>query len=1476
MGTASEFLLDDAVYENVRDGWNQKLNSSSLKLSGLVPFVELYAVFRTNDVIFSNPTMFSEVANRAVDVKFQYTRAGSRDTAMEFQKRFDIPTQAKIVSVASTAQAQTEEDTIYGSSYRGAAGINDLSVTRGASGPMNIKYSLNMTMPNPEVINDMYEYSKLMILNSSFLLVYGWNPFGFEDHVQTMPPRLVQEPTSAYGGPNIVELNASNGGFYKSSLVNLNRFNFSLDNVGHLGGKLDFLTLAGNFLVTTRANAIGAQCKKMLNGYSGMLFTAGAPSDESTAGRGESAQQEADNWIKLGEDWLEESLAYKNAWEKDMERRLAAGKEYGFGSGNLLRKKSAFQIAGPGGVKNLDSQTKWYGTTKSGDYYMSRAGRDNDLFDTEVGLEVRVNPYGTGTGYYEGNKEEINRFKRFSGVDIFQGSTVPNKYTREADPLLFTHGVFEDTLTEEEKHYLWRPEMIDWNKLGMGFFHEGDKQKRFRGAKIPKRIRIPQRVPSYSQMEDQIRIAREHPERLAHGFYGDVADIVARKAEYDAYRNVWETGPDHEELAASHNYVSDLITESDGTVVQGWKPGPEATEDDKVDYEKRWMIWIEEVIADLTLQTPRQGTIIAGPTQYSFENLKPIPYLEWLIAYYKKEKTTVLGFMNIDSEKGIPWSQPDQLPDEAFEKYGKNREDITTLDTMPSYGRDLMHNIWDEFMEPDNPNRRTFFPVDPDAPSTPSIRNLLGKRYAPPTPGGASAPTQFLDEETVKIMSNSCAISTMLVDVAPPEEESEQDDDRFWGLYFDRFLKAFETQSAEDLRIEAEGEEAEILAIARGVVPPGEVAIDENMNDVLLGLSRFEHTIGGSEENVTGDERLAGREISFITHSKPVYYFLGAVLESFRRALNDKIKFMYDDIPLEGAISPGGFPIPIPKVNSDVIKGTQKEVDELRQKKQEWEDGYLKIDDRYFGAKNSYNKNDFEKYDGEKTKPRASELEAAGYRYPYEDEVRWDKDELKESYMHDGVEWAGALLKPWKNNHDWGPLVHWDLWGKAITTEESERQSALREIEIENRVAMGNVMADNTKEVLSTIMCKNVFELPVEISVVRKILSEGNAPLHNVINKLLKACDATTKTVRLSTRPYAADETYLEIFVANLRVDGATTQVFEDLDIHSFLQSNQVREDVMRLGITTEQVNIAKGVAKATPAEFAAARQGIMGAFFSAKAVVCEFGSERSLVESFNLSSKVDPLAFASFRLPDVIGGQSIDIAEVVRSNIKDASMGFMNDIRGILEKGMFSGKEQLRDLNIIGATTVGSSREVVNTRALKAFLLAENAAATKIQTTFLTNLMAANQELNTKIIALQNEAITSSGDPNNPQNNSFYGGVLSTYLRSISLTIHGVVGLSMFNVVYIKGLMRGIEGLYLITTINESITPASFSTSLECKLIQYKDKNPDSNPLAGDLNITLEDAAKAAKGTGRTDFDVLFDQTEETLKNAEGGVEVE
>ena len=44
---------------------------------------------------------------------------------------------------------------------------------------------------------------------------------------------------------------------------------------------------------------------------------------------------------------------------------------------------------------------------------------------------------------------------------------------------------------------------------------------------------------------------------------------------------------------------------------------------------------------------------------------------------------------------------------------------------------------------------------------------------------------------------------------------------------------------------------------------------------------------------------------------------------------------------------------------------------------------------------------------------------------------------------------------------------------------------------------------------------------------------------------------------------------------------------------------------------------------------------------------------------------------------------------------------------------------------------------------------------------------------------------------------------------------------------------MRGIEGLYIISNVSESVTVGSFTTTLECRLIEYTNNDQQTNPLA-------------------------------------------
>ena len=1400
--SASDFLLDDMVYADVRNGWNHKIHSSTQKLSGLVPFVELFAVFKNDDVIFSDHGLggprFSDIAQRAIDVKFQYTAghkvredgsvyATQNDSSNEFAERFDISPESKIVPIASTAKSQSEDDSVGGSSYRGHAGVNDLAVSRGASGPMNIKYEMNMTLPNPELINEMYEYSKLMILNSTFLLNYGWHPHDFD--YPNGPTPLPQITSGTRADQNVIELNSSNGGFYKSALVNLYRFNFGLDNVGHLTGKMTFLTLAGNFLVSTRAEAISAETRKMLNGYSGMLFSAQA---SDLAEEGALADKSADRYIEMGTDYLAEAQVYANEWEKSIERRRRA----------------------------------WQGGKKH-----SVDGPD-DFRMSERTLE----PAGP----------ELSRKAQFTGESTIENVNVPKGFKSNPDALAY-----------ELKDWPNKGEMIN---LGIGDSTISHTQAAIKGWPLD----------NPANADGEFRLPGDaHP----------VFQLINPQPTPDTYYNIPKDIRD--KFLVEWNQLIDNDPRGEETNESLMEFSRSGSEDILVTTEQldsARALWLQERSEAYIAMNPEK----IGNTPLVYYDgrggrprrmMKTIPYASWLIERYTREKTEVLGFMDIDN--GIPWAMPKQLEKAGvLEDYEEN---ITTLDTMPAYGKDLMNNIWDEFAKVGNPNRAFFYPVQPDNPGGdyPVNINNLGMRWVTST----SRPEMnyFLDPETVKVMKSSCAISTMLLEVAPEEEDPEEEG--FWEDAGEVIDDAFEFLSGafDAANPFADGEtlgefvDDALLddALMQEIEDATGNGIDDTLNDALKQMSIYEVSTAGLDGEV-GTEDDIETPLRFTTHSKPVYYFLGSVLEALRRSMGNVIKFVYSDIPLEGDINPGGFSIPVPKANKDAVETARKTIESIKEEMIEWQKQISKAQSMPPGDKDDAQPKKAESNKRRKLNGELPKNATAGELDPITGKNKWG------IRVPDGTK---KLTETTKLDYGSVGAMEPDRRGEPMSNNEIRFEEEARRAMMTSEIERANIMLKRSESVLDPLQCKNVFELPIDISKARKILNEANAPLHSLINKLLKACDQTTKVIKLSTRPYASDETYLEIFVANIRVDGVVSEVFSGLDINSFLMGNDsdIRTNPGKYGLTDDQLKIARatGGQDYSTSDIAAARTQALSGYFSEKAIVCEFGSERSLVESFSLSSKVDPNAFSTFRLPDIVGGQSIDIAAVVRGQLNNTSMGFINDMKGILEKGMYSGKQQLRDLQIIS----GSGDEIkVNKGNLESFLAANTVEATKIQTSFLTNLMAANQDFNTKVMSLQNEGITGSGGrQNTPSNNAFYGGVLSSYLRTISLTIHGTVGLGMFNVVYIKGLMRGIEGLYLITSVNEAITPGSFTTALECKLIQYKDTS-QNNPLAANLNITLEEAANTTKSTfsepnknyglDKDMYEALFDQTEATLED--------
>ena len=64
---------------------------------------------------------------------------------------------------------------------------------------------------------------------------------------------------------------------------------------------------------------------------------------------------------------------------------------------------------------------------------------------------------------------------------------------------------------------------------------------------------------------------------------------------------------------------------------------------------------------------------------------------------------------------------------------------------------------------------------------------------------------------------------------------------------------------------------------------------------------------------------------------------------------------------------------------------------------------------------------------------------------------------------------------------------------------------------------------------------------------------------------------------------------------------------------------------------------------------------------------------------------------------------------------------------------------------------------------------------------------------------------------------------LLAFYMRGVTLTIHGTTNIRPFNLINVTGVLPDLEGIYVVTNITEKITPTTFQTILEGKLLKRK-----------------------------------------------------
>lgn len=347
------------------------------------------------------------------------------------------------------------------------------------------------------------------------------------------------------------------------------------------------------------------------------------------------------------------------------------------------------------------------------------------------------------------------------------------------------------------------------------------------------------------------------------------------------------------------------------------------------------------------------------------------------------------------------------------------------------------------------------------------------------------------------------------------------------------------------------------------------------------------------------------------------------------------------------------------------------------------------------------------------------------------------------------------------------------------------------------------------------------FDVPVSIDVVDSYFNDhGSINIFNLIKKIITAASVTLPNFTLDTRVRTFSPDVIEVFVSSKTKDG------QKQEISTAAKLNLTTNDTKRISDLEEKI------------------------------FVFNYGEDNSLIESANVNSKIDPSAWASFRMPSFTGRLGVNLANYIFGKKPDGMNtkprvklpNYIVELLSITKNsGIKSGADVISILDGVIPFTAGTndfySPQQISFIRTNAKLLRENESS--IEGVLTLNKYLNNQQDND----LEKQANTflgsiATGDRQfynemvvdffNTGGGSVVGALMSNYLLKIDVTIHGTVGISPLDAFYINNFIEGMKGVYLVSNIEESISPGSFSTSLNLVYADSLAEPPNDEEYAG------------------------------------------
>ena len=204
-----------------------------------------------------------------------------------------------------------------------------------------------------------------------------------------------------------------------------------------------------------------------------------------------------------------------------------------------------------------------------------------------------------------------------------------------------------------------------------------------------------------------------------------------------------------------------------------------------------------------------------------------------------------------------------------------------------------------------------------------------------------------------------------------------------------------------------------------------------------------------------------------------------------------------------------------------------------------------------------------------------------------------------------------------------------------------------------------------------------------------------------------------------------------------------------------------------------------------------------------------DYKAQDSLIENIDMSSKFDPAMTLTYErgAAAFAGNPSAIVKFLAYGTVAQDLKDFLDDEDKVNNTNLYANV-----FSDIGKAATGEYAKIVI--AQNAFFdVPKNNQNKIVSNTVIAKFLMQKPERMNKLNAL----IQSQPGSN------FATQLLSHYMRKCTLTIHGTTNLTPFNSINVTGVLPNLEGLYLITSLRESVTTSNFQTIIEAVLLRPK-----------------------------------------------------